>query len=75
MITYLELLQMIKENRPPKRVLYGRRVWEWNGRNYTRKLFSKVESLGIDLAYTYSDLALAKDKIIELLPDVPGGNV
>ncbi len=74
MITYFELLQMIKEGRPPKRVLYGGFVWEWNINMYTRKRTSvDIRYLNVTVADDYSDVGLTKEKIIELLPDVPGG--
>lgn len=39
MITYLELLELIKDGNPPKKVRYGKTFYEWklyscNGYNY-----------------------------------------
>lgn len=69
MISYYELLGLIKECKQPERVIYEKHIYIYDGDNYYN---DSTGSYLIDsLISTLSDIDLANKKNIEIIEDIP----
>lgn len=63
-ITYTRLLTLIGCKDQPKRVIFDKTLYEFNGRGY---LTTDNSWLSNDIVDTYDDVELAKKEVIEVL--------
>lgn len=70
MITYLELLQLIKEGKQPKKIKFAKKIYDWNEDIYERQ--SEEDRwipgfLSEDITDIYCDTDLVTEADIEVI--------
>lgn len=72
MITYLELLQLVKEGRQPKKIKFGKKIYDWNEDIYERldeKDRWSTDYLSEDITDIYCDTDLVTEADIEVIEE------
>lgn len=70
MITYLELLQMIKDGKQPKKVKFGKSIYEWDkiyACDSNSYINDEAQFLSDNIIDDYFDLELTEVESIEVI--------
>lgn len=70
MITYLELLQLVKEGKQPKKIKFAKKIYDWNVNTYERKNeegWRIPDFLSEDITDIYCDIELVTEADIEVI--------